>query len=155
LIFGLKGALELGIKSLSVYGDSLLVINQITGLYKVKSDSLLELHKEAVELKTHFDYIEFNHVYRENNKRADELSNLALENVGDLTKIEIPLATTTSEFIKDLDEDWVEEIKLLDNKNTKTKSKSKSKKITRLCEKNSKQTTITQLFKVNAFLPDI
>jgi ribonuclease HI len=119
LIFGLKGALELGIKSLSVYGDSLLVINQITGLYKVKSDSLLELHKEAVELKTHFDYIEFNHVYRENNKRADGLSNLALENVGDLTKIEIPLATTTSEFIKDLDEDWVEEIKLLDNKNTK------------------------------------
>lgn len=158
LIFGLRGALELGITNLSVLGDSLLVINQVTGLYKVKADSLLELHKEVQDLKSQFEYIEFNHVYRENNKRADELSNLALENVGDITKTESKTDTDTNkmtkEFIKELDEDWVEEIKLIDNKSTK-KTKPKPKKITRLGEKNIKQSAITQFFKVNALFPDI
>lgn len=162
LIFGLKGAVDLGITNLSVLGDSLLVINQVTGLYKVKSDSLLELHKEVLDLKSQFDYIEFNHVYRENNKRADELSNLALENIGDLTKTDTHTETQTdtqidkmsNEFIKELDEDWIEEIKLNDNKSTKN-SRPKTKKITRLGEKNVKQSAITQFFKVDTLFPDI
>lgn len=78
LILGLKGALNLGITVLSVFGDSLLVINQVNGIYKVKSSSLLELYEEVLALKLQFEYIEFNHVYRDKNKRADELSNIAL-----------------------------------------------------------------------------
>ena len=79
LIFGLKQAIQMEIDHLNVLGDSLLVINQVNGLYKVKSDDLRELHDEVNELKKHFKFIEFNHVYRENNKRADELSNIALD----------------------------------------------------------------------------
>ena len=79
LILGLKEALSRNIKQLQVYGDSLLVINQVTGQFKVKNSLLQELNKEAMELIAKFDYIVFNHVYREFNKRADQLSNLALE----------------------------------------------------------------------------
>ena len=79
LILGLKEALSRNIKQLQVYGDSLLVINQVTGKFNVKNVLLQELNKEAMTLIGKFDYIAFNHVYRQFNKRADQLSNLALE----------------------------------------------------------------------------
>lgn len=79
LILGLKEALSRDIKQLQVYGDSLLVINQIKGIYKVNNKLLQELYKEAIELVAKFEYIEFTHVYRQFNKRADQLSNLGLE----------------------------------------------------------------------------
>ena len=78
LIIGLKDAINLGIKQLTVEGDSLLVINQMNGIYKVKSENLIELYKEAANLKKQFHYISFKHIYRSSNKRADELSNLAI-----------------------------------------------------------------------------
>jgi ribonuclease HI len=78
LIFGLQEALRLGIECLCVLGDSLLVINQLNGIFRVKSEDLLELYEEAMRLKKLFKFIEFNHIYREKNKRADELSNLGL-----------------------------------------------------------------------------
>jgi ribonuclease HI len=78
LILGLKEALSRNIKHLHVFGDSQLVINQITNVYKVKNNLLQELYQEVQTLKTQFEYIEFTHVYREFNKRADALSNMAL-----------------------------------------------------------------------------
>lgn len=93
LIFGLKAALNMGIESLSVLGDSLLVINQLNGIYKVKSEDLMHLYEEAMQLKKQFKFIEFNHVYREKNKRADELSNIALLQMNDTN----PVTKTASE----------------------------------------------------------
>ena len=78
LIIGLKEAITLGIKSIIVEGDSLLVIKQLKGEYKVKSENLINLYNEAKQLSTKFDYISFKHIYRDDNKRADELSNLAV-----------------------------------------------------------------------------
>lgn len=78
LIIGLKEAINLGIKTLVVEGDSMLVIKQMKGEYKVKSINLLHLYNEAKEIEKMFDFITFKHIYRENNKRADELSNLAI-----------------------------------------------------------------------------
>ena len=78
LILGLKKATEMKIKSLIVYGDSLLVIKQMNNQYKVSSENLIPLFTEAQELKKKFDTILFVHVYRTQNKRADELSNLGL-----------------------------------------------------------------------------
>ncbi len=78
LIIGLKQSIEMGIKTIVVEGDSLLVINQMNGVYKVKSDNLIELYNEATQLSKQFDKIIFRHIYRENNRRADELSNLAI-----------------------------------------------------------------------------
>jgi ribonuclease HI len=75
LILGLQQAKALGIKHLKVEGDSLLVINQMKGAYKCKSINLIV----ARELETHFENIEYVHISRNHNKRADELSNIAID----------------------------------------------------------------------------
>ena len=78
LIFGLKKASEMNIKSLLVKGDSQLVIQQMTGKYKCNSPNLIGLFEEAKILEKNFENIEYNHVLRHLNKRADELSNQAV-----------------------------------------------------------------------------
>jgi ribonuclease HI len=79
LILGLKQALELNIKELIVEGDSLLVINQLTNVYKCKSENLLELNETAKQLATEFTSICFRHILRNKNKRADQLANFAVD----------------------------------------------------------------------------
>lgn len=79
LIMGLEQASKLNIKNLIVQGDSLLVINQMTGLYKCKSENLVGLYNKSKDLERNFDKIEYCHIYRNKNKRADELSNIAVE----------------------------------------------------------------------------
>uniref|UniRef100_A0A6C0F3V1 RNase H type-1 domain-containing protein n=1 Tax=viral metagenome TaxID=1070528 RepID=A0A6C0F3V1_9ZZZZ len=79
LILGLKTAIKLKIKNLDVLGDSDLVIKQMKKIYKVKSPNIYPLYLEANDTAKAFDKIEFTHVYRENNKRADELSNDGLD----------------------------------------------------------------------------
>jgi len=80
LIFGLEECLQRlqHIKHLVVKGDSLLVIKQMKNEYKVKSENLLPLYKKAKELQLQINVssvnIDFIHVYRNENKRADELS---------------------------------------------------------------------------------
>jgi ribonuclease HI len=80
LIVGLKKAIRFGITELDVEGDSMVVIKQMNGEYKVNSKNLMDLYLKAQELKTNFDYISFTHIYRENNSRADELCNEAINN---------------------------------------------------------------------------
>jgi len=88
LILGLETAIKRKITTLSVCGDSQLVINQINGIYKVKNENLFKLYEKAIQLKNQFSYIDFNHIYRKDNKRADELSNIALNYINDFgTKI--------------------------------------------------------------------
>ncbi len=78
LIFGLKAAISRSIDELLVCGDSMLVINQMNGSFKVKNQNLLELYNYAKSLCKSFKYIEFKHVYRQFNKRADKLANDSL-----------------------------------------------------------------------------
>lgn len=80
LIEGLKEAINRNITELIVFGDSQLVIKQVKGEFKIKSDNLIPLHKRVIELKQQFKYINFVHVLRNKNKRADSLANLGVEN---------------------------------------------------------------------------
>lgn len=82
LILGLTRAIQLNIKSLIVEGDSQLVINQMKGDYKVNSSNLRKLYETAKILEKSFDKISYNHIYREKNKKADQLSNLAISFYG-------------------------------------------------------------------------
>lgn len=79
LIMGLQEVFTREIKNILVRGDSQLVIKQMKGQYKVRSSGLVEYYQQAKLLEKYFDKIEFEHVYRDKNKRADELSNMALE----------------------------------------------------------------------------
>ena len=83
LLNGLLLAKEKGITRLEVHGDSKLVIEQVTGNWKVKSRLLIPIHREicALLVNNPFEQITFQHVYRKNNKRADELANEALDEV--------------------------------------------------------------------------
>jgi len=76
LLLGLQKCLEKGVRQVNVKGDSLLVIRQMNGEYQVKSVLLLTLYKQAKEMVSLFDSVIFTHVYRNDNKRADELSNI-------------------------------------------------------------------------------
>ena len=79
LILGLQQARALEIKHLKVEGDSLLVINQMKGDFKCRSENLIELYDKAKEIASYFEVLEFNHVLRNKNKRADQLSNIAID----------------------------------------------------------------------------
>ncbi|MDL2363411.1 MAG: reverse transcriptase-like protein [Patescibacteria group bacterium] len=80
---GLKLALEechkLGVREVHSYMDSLLVVNQMKGIFKVKNRELWPLHDAVVQLVATFDRVEFKHVPREFNKLADRAVNRAMD----------------------------------------------------------------------------
>lgn len=78
LIMGLHEALRRNIAHLTVLGDSELIIKQMNKQYAVKSANIKAYHDMAASLAKQFASIQFRHVYRANNTRADELSNLGL-----------------------------------------------------------------------------
>jgi len=75
LILGLEEALARKITALTVRGDSLLVINQMTGKYAVSSPRMRKLYDASKTLEKKFRVVEYEHIYRTNNQRADELAN--------------------------------------------------------------------------------
>jgi ribonuclease HI len=62
-----------------VFMDSLLIVNQLKGLYKVKNKNLLKLFLKAKRLENKFTKINYNHIARNKNKLADQLLNIALD----------------------------------------------------------------------------
>ncbi len=67
---------------ITFYLDSQLVYSQIKGIFKVKSESIRELVYTVRKKLEDIEYVmEWNHIPREKNKKADELVNLALDNL--------------------------------------------------------------------------
>ncbi|KAJ6926879.1 hypothetical protein NC651_011086 [Populus alba x Populus x berolinensis] len=64
VLLGLKHALKKGFKYICVQGDSNLVCMQIQGLWKLKNQNLVDLCKEAKELKDMFTSFQIKHVPR-------------------------------------------------------------------------------------------
>jgi ribonuclease HI len=81
LIEGLKLSLECGYKNIVAYGDSLLIVNHVTRVWKCKSPLLKPLLEEATNIIKQFDSFEIRHIYRKDNSRADELANEAMDNI--------------------------------------------------------------------------
>lgn len=80
LICGLLAAAEIGIEKLVIKGDSLLVLNQLTGVWAIKAPNLVPLYDEAKGiLAEYFPDAIVQHVKRAHNKRADELANNAMD----------------------------------------------------------------------------
>ena len=78
LLLGLKYAIEKGITHLRVEGDSLLVIKQMKGEWKVSAKHLREYHQAAKDLEQLFLSITYEHIYRNRNQLADEFANQAI-----------------------------------------------------------------------------
>jgi ribonuclease HI len=74
-IEGLSLAQELGARTATLRSDSLLLVNQLTGRYRVKTPHLQPLHRRVRGLAAGFERISFEHVPRERNREADRLAN--------------------------------------------------------------------------------
>jgi ribonuclease HI len=83
--FALQDALALGAKTVDVYMDSLLVVNQINGKFKIKNEALYPIFRDIKELVTQFDKVTFTHVLRAYNKLADEQVNICLDDALGIT----------------------------------------------------------------------
>ncbi|HEX7264235.1 MAG TPA: ribonuclease HI family protein [Candidatus Dormibacteraeota bacterium] len=80
LIDGLNAVIDWKPDRLEVYLDSKLVVEQVNGKWRVKEPDLKELHRRAKELLDQFgDKASVRHVPREENRGADKLVNMALD----------------------------------------------------------------------------
>ena len=79
VLIGLHAAKKLGIERLQVYLDSMLLVNQIQGKWRVKANNLKPLHAETCQLARGMERASFRHVRREKNKYADALANWAMD----------------------------------------------------------------------------
>jgi ribonuclease HI/pterin-4a-carbinolamine dehydratase len=79
LKYGLEEAQKLGAREVDVYMDSLLVINQMKGIFKVKNRDLWPIHEAIKEQAKFFKKVRYTHVPRELNKLADAEVNEVLD----------------------------------------------------------------------------
>jgi ribonuclease HI len=79
LLLGLTRALELGVKRIEVRADSELLIKQLKGEYRVRSEGLRPLYEQARGLLGRFEASRLLHVRREHNAEADRLANEGID----------------------------------------------------------------------------
>jgi ribonuclease HI len=79
LIAGLEAVAHLRARIMHVRADSLLVIKQLRGEWRVKHVNIKPLHAEARKLLAEYDTVDLQHVPREENTEADALVNEALD----------------------------------------------------------------------------
>ena len=68
---GLEQALELGLKKVHFKSDSLMMVNQMNGVYKVKNHDLIQVHADVLKLLEGLEAYSFAHVPRSQNVEAD------------------------------------------------------------------------------------
>ncbi len=75
---GLEKALEMGAKTVDFRVDSMLVVNQLNGIYTIKNRELWPINERVKELTQKFDKVTFTHIKREFNQLADGMVNKIL-----------------------------------------------------------------------------
>ncbi len=79
LIAGLEEARRLGANDVAVSMDSKLVVEQMSGRWKVKHAAMAELHQQARALASTFDSVTYQWIPRAENSYADRLANEAMD----------------------------------------------------------------------------
>ncbi len=75
LITGLVESLQFAGKEIEIKSDSLLLVKQMQGLYKVKNDWLHQLKGIAEHIASKHEKVTYTHIPREENRQADKLAN--------------------------------------------------------------------------------
>lgn len=96
LIAALDYAQSNNIRALRIESDSELLVKQMRGQYRVKSEDLKPLFERAKKMAQSLVSFRIDHVYREQNAEADALANLAMDEVSGARepKIETRIAAT-------------------------------------------------------------
>ncbi|MDH4203580.1 MAG: phosphoribosylglycinamide formyltransferase [Phycisphaerae bacterium] len=76
---GLAAAKERQAESVRLFSDSQLLVRQLNGQYKVKSDNLKQLYTDSMELLASFKSWQAIHIPREQNAEADAMANRAMD----------------------------------------------------------------------------
>jgi ribonuclease HI len=79
VLAGLEAAAEHGARKVLVRSDSRLLVEQLSGRFRVKNPRLIRLHEKARALMKGFREVAFEHVPRERNKAADRLANRGVD----------------------------------------------------------------------------
>lgn len=76
---GLEQAIELGLKRVNFMSDSLMMVNQMNGVYQVKNLDLMQVYSDVLGLLSKLESYSFTHVPREQNKEADAEVNRVID----------------------------------------------------------------------------
>ncbi len=76
---GLRRARDLGATQVNVRSDSRLLVEQLSGRFRVKNPTLVRLHADVRNVMRTFEQVLFEHVPREFNRDADRLANRGVE----------------------------------------------------------------------------
>ncbi len=78
LRYALKKAIELSVDEITVYSDSQLLVNQMTGVFRVRDGKLKEYVAEITRLGSTFKHFLIKYISREKNRLADKLAKEAI-----------------------------------------------------------------------------
>lgn len=76
---GIERAIELNFKTVRFISDSLMVVNQLNGIFKVKNQDVVPIYRDIQSKLNQFDAISFTHVPRSQNMVADSEANSAID----------------------------------------------------------------------------
>ena len=78
---GVERALELDYKTVKFVSDSLMVVNQLLGIFSIKNQDIMPIYEDIINKITGFEAVSFKHVPRSENVIADREANIAIDNI--------------------------------------------------------------------------
>lgn len=78
---GIERAIELGYKTARFISDSLMVVNQLNGIFNLKNQDIVAIHNDIQAKLDYFDAVSFIHVPRSENTIADAEANNAIDKI--------------------------------------------------------------------------
>ena len=93
LVAALTYAARQKVRELELFSDSQLLVQQVTGAYRVKAPHLVPIFLKVLELRRAIPRFRIRHVPRAENRRADALANRAIDErlpLPDWLELELP-----------------------------------------------------------------
>ncbi len=78
---GVERAIELGYKTVRFISDSLMVVNQLSGIFSIKNRDIMPIYRDIKKKLDQFDAVSFMHVPRSENSAADSEANHAIDKI--------------------------------------------------------------------------
>jgi len=78
---GIERAIDLGYKTVHFISDSLMVVNQLNGIFRVKNQDIAPIYDDIQQKLQFFDSASFTHVPRSQNALADSAANSAIDEI--------------------------------------------------------------------------
>ena len=78
---GVERAIELGYKTVRFISDSLMVVNQLNGVFSIKNKDVMPIYNDIQSKLDRFEAVSFVHIPRSQNVLADSEANLAINQI--------------------------------------------------------------------------